>query len=197
MVRPRCPWRMQAIYGDQPPPAYSLTLRFSLKLTAPDVAPDRPRAHADRSRGHLRRHPSRIRGRVRDPCPRTSAWCTLIHGRQRSTGPRVFAAGATGGGAAQGPTPYADLDRRFIVAFLGIPRGSLAGCSALGGPLQTVDVALVDLKLPDGEGSELVAVLRGTNPSVRVLILTAGIEPGLQGRMAGAGATGCSTRRRR
>lgn len=119
MVRPRCPWRMQAIYGDQPPPTYSLTLRFSLKLTAPDVAADRPRAHADRSRDHHRRHPSRIRGRVRDPCPRTPAWCTLLHGRQRSTGPRVFAAGATGGGAAQGPPPYADLDRRFIVAFWG------------------------------------------------------------------------------
>ena len=73
---------------------------------------------------------------------------------------------------------------------MGIPRGSLAGCSALGGPLQTVDVTLVDLKLPDGEGSELVAVLRGTNPSVRVLILTAGIERGLQGRMAEAGADG-------
>jgi DNA-binding NarL/FixJ family response regulator len=53
-----------------------------------------------------------------------------------------------------------------------------------------VNVALVDLKLSDGEGSELVAVLRGANPSVRVLILTAGIEPGLQGRMAGAGADG-------
>ena len=39
--------------------------------------------------------------------------------------------------------------------------GSLAGCRALGGLLQTVDVALVDLKLPDGEGTELVAVLRG------------------------------------
>lgn len=43
----------------------------------------------------------------------------------------------------------------------GTPCGSLAGCSALGGLLQTVDVALVDLKLPEGEGSELVAVLRG------------------------------------
>ncbi len=67
---------------------------------------------------------------------------------------------------------------------------SLAGCRALGGLLRTVDVALVDLFLPDGDGTELVAVLRGANPSVRVLILTASIEPGLGGRMAEAGADG-------
>ncbi len=68
--------------------------------------------------------------------------------------------------------------------------GSLAGCRALGGLLQTVDVALVDLKLPDGDGTALIAVLRGENPSARVLILTVSIEPGLQRRMAEAGADG-------
>ena len=68
--------------------------------------------------------------------------------------------------------------------------GSLAGCRALGGLLHTVDVALVDLKLPDGEGTELVAVLREANPAVRVLILTVSIESGLEGRMAEAGADG-------
>ena len=39
--------------------------------------------------------------------------------------------------------------------------GSPAGCRALGDLLQTVNVALLDLFLPDGEGTELVAVLRG------------------------------------
>ena len=68
--------------------------------------------------------------------------------------------------------------------------GSLAGCRALGSLLQTVDVALVDLKLPDGEGTEFIAVLRGANPSVKVLILTVSMEPGLQRRMAEAGADG-------
>ena len=69
--------------------------------------------------------------------------------------------------------------------------GSLAGCRALGGDLlATVDVALLDLALPDGEGTELVAVLRGANPGVKVLILTVSIEPGLEGRMAEAGADG-------
>ena len=68
--------------------------------------------------------------------------------------------------------------------------GSLAGCRALGGLLRTVDVALLDLMLPDGEGTGLVEVLREANPSVKVLILTVSIEPGLQGRMAEAGADG-------
>ena len=56
--------------------------------------------------------------------------------------------------------------------------------------MQTVDVALLDLFLPDGDGTALIAVLRGANPSVRVLVLTASIEPGLRGRMAEAGADG-------
>jgi two-component system, NarL family, response regulator DevR len=68
--------------------------------------------------------------------------------------------------------------------------GSLAGCRALGSLLEAVDVALLDLILPDGDGAEFIAVLRGANPSVKVLVLTASIEPGLQGRMAEAGADG-------
>ena len=68
--------------------------------------------------------------------------------------------------------------------------GSLAGCRALGGLLETVDVALLDIFLPDGDGTGLIALLRGANPAVRVLVLTASIEPGLPGRMAEAGADG-------
>jgi DNA-binding NarL/FixJ family response regulator len=68
--------------------------------------------------------------------------------------------------------------------------GSLAGCRALGGLLGTVDVALLDLMLPDGDGTGLIALLRGANPSVRVLILTVSIEPGLHERVAEAGADG-------
>ncbi len=75
--------------------------------------------------------------------------------------------------------------------------GSLAGCRALGNLLHTVDVALVDLFLPDGEGTEFIAVLRGANPAVKVLILTASTEPGLGGGWPRPGPTGCSTRRRR
>jgi DNA-binding NarL/FixJ family response regulator len=68
--------------------------------------------------------------------------------------------------------------------------GSLAECRALGDLLEAIDVALLDLMLPDGDGTELVAVLRGANPRVRVLVLSASIEPRLHERMAEAGADG-------
>ena len=69
--------------------------------------------------------------------------------------------------------------------------GSLAGCRTLGrGLLGSVDIAVLDLMLPDGDGAGLIAFLRGANPSVRVLVLTASIEPGLHERAAAAGAAG-------
>ena len=67
--------------------------------------------------------------------------------------------------------------------------GSLAGCRALEG-LGFVDVAVLDLMLPDGDGTGLISVLRGANPEVRVLVLSASIEPGLHERVAAAGADG-------
>ena len=67
--------------------------------------------------------------------------------------------------------------------------GSLAGCRALEG-LGSVDVALLDLMLPDGDGTELIVVLRGADPGVKVLVLSASIEPGLAERVAEAGADG-------
>jgi DNA-binding NarL/FixJ family response regulator len=69
--------------------------------------------------------------------------------------------------------------------------GSVAGCRALGDVLETIDLALLDLMLPDGDGTELIAVLRGANPEVRVLVLSAFIEEdGVSERLAGAGADG-------
>jgi DNA-binding NarL/FixJ family response regulator len=44
------------------------------------------------------------------------------------------------------------------------------------GRLQAIDVAVVDLGLPDGFGAELVADLRGVNPHAKTLILTASID---------------------
>jgi DNA-binding NarL/FixJ family response regulator len=64
---------------------------------------------------------------------------------------------------------------------------SLAECRSLGG-LADIDVALLDLLLPDGDGTELIGVLREANPRLKVLILTASPEPGLLERMAEAGA---------
>ena len=68
--------------------------------------------------------------------------------------------------------------------------GSLAECRALGDRLRAIDLALLDLMLPDGDGADLIALLRGANPEVRVLVLTASIEPRLRERMAQAGADG-------
>ena len=68
--------------------------------------------------------------------------------------------------------------------------GSLAECRVLGDRLGAVDLALLDLMLPDGDGTGLIALLRGANPEVRVLVLSASIEPGVHERAAAAGADG-------
>jgi two-component system, NarL family, response regulator DevR len=68
--------------------------------------------------------------------------------------------------------------------------GSLAGCRALGDRLRAIDLALLDLVLPDGDGADLVPVLRGANPEVRVLVPSASVDPGVRERVAQAGADG-------
>ena len=65
--------------------------------------------------------------------------------------------------------------------------GSLAECRGLRN-LGDVDVTLLDLHLPDGEGADLIEVLREANPRMKVLILSASHESGLQERMARSGA---------
>jgi DNA-binding NarL/FixJ family response regulator len=58
--------------------------------------------------------------------------------------------------------------------------GSLAAArEALDGGLQgRLDVALLDLALPDGDGTELIGELRRSNPSIKVMVLSATIEAG-------------------
>ena len=66
--------------------------------------------------------------------------------------------------------------------------GSLAEArKALGGRL---DVAVVDLGLPDGDGGELVGELRRASPAAAVLVLSAAVGPGRldDARKAGADA---------
>jgi DNA-binding NarL/FixJ family response regulator len=46
-----------------------------------------------------------------------------------------------------------------------------------GGGLPGLDVALIDLVLPDGEGTELVGELRRANPSIKVIVLSADLWP--------------------
>jgi DNA-binding NarL/FixJ family response regulator len=50
------------------------------------------------------------------------------------------------------------------------------------------DVAVLDLGLPDGNGADLIADLRGTNPGAAVLILSASLDPRSRERAADAGA---------
>jgi DNA-binding NarL/FixJ family response regulator len=51
-----------------------------------------------------------------------------------------------------------------------------------------LDVAVLDLVLPDGDGSELIGELRRANPGVSVVVLSAAMGPGDLGVAAEAGA---------
>ena len=53
-----------------------------------------------------------------------------------------------------------------------------------------VDVALVDLDLPDGSGVELIRDLRRTNPEGQVLVVTASGDRGMHAQAIVAGASG-------
>jgi DNA-binding NarL/FixJ family response regulator len=50
------------------------------------------------------------------------------------------------------------------------------------------DVAVLDLGLPDGNGADLIADLRGTNPGAAVLVLSANLDPRSLERATEAGA---------
>lgn len=65
--------------------------------------------------------------------------------------------------------------------------GSLAGAREA---LEGVDVAVLDLRLPDGEGTDLIGELREKNPHAAALVLTAGLDPGIHARAVAAGAAG-------
>jgi len=55
--------------------------------------------------------------------------------------------------------------------------GSLAEArEALGG--RRLDVAVVDLSLPDGDGTKLIEELRRSSPGVRVVVLSATVSAG-------------------
>jgi two-component system nitrate/nitrite response regulator NarL len=65
--------------------------------------------------------------------------------------------------------------------------GSLAEAR---GRLKEVDIAIVDLKLPDGDGVELVRESCAVNPQGRVLVLTASVNRHHFARAVEAGAAG-------
>lgn len=65
--------------------------------------------------------------------------------------------------------------------------GSLAEAR---GVLRGVDLAIVDLDLPDGDGVDLIGNLRAVNPKGMVLVLTGSVEMGDHARAVERGAAG-------
>lgn len=65
--------------------------------------------------------------------------------------------------------------------------GSLAEARRM---LDGIDLAVVDLDLPDGDGTELIGELRATNPHGMVLVLTASAQREVHARAVEAGAAG-------
>ncbi len=65
--------------------------------------------------------------------------------------------------------------------------GSLAEARRM---LDGVDLTVVDLDLPDGDGTELISELRAVNPQATVLVLTASAEREVHARAVEAGAAG-------
>jgi DNA-binding NarL/FixJ family response regulator len=51
-----------------------------------------------------------------------------------------------------------------------------------------IDVAVLDLSLPDGNGLDLIPELRRSRPEVGVLILSANLDPAGPGKAPGLGA---------
>lgn len=56
--------------------------------------------------------------------------------------------------------------------------------------LEGIDLAVVDLDLPDGDGTDLIGALRAINPRAMVLVLTANAGREAYARAAEAGAAG-------
>jgi DNA-binding NarL/FixJ family response regulator len=65
--------------------------------------------------------------------------------------------------------------------------GSLSEARKLADTV-SFDVAVLDLGLPDGDGADLIAVLRRGNPGVRVLIVSASLDPASIEKTRRAGA---------
>jgi len=78
------------------------------------------------------------------------------------------------------------LDREPDIAVVG-QAGTLAEAR---GMLTGVDIAVVDLGLPDGSGVELIAALHDANPNAQALILSAATDRQLIARAVEAGAAG-------
>lgn len=62
------------------------------------------------------------------------------------------------------------------------------------GHLDGVEVAVIEIGLPDGDGVDLIRELRAANPGVSVLVLTRSLDPAHHGRAMEAGARSVLTK---
>jgi DNA-binding NarL/FixJ family response regulator len=91
--------------------------------------------------------------------------------------------------------PLALILEREPDLLVGAQAGSLAETRAvLTAIAGQVDVALVDLQLPDGNGVELVRHLRAVNPEGQTIVLTADTDKRHHAQAAEAGAAGIITK---
>ena len=68
--------------------------------------------------------------------------------------------------------------------------GSLAEARAQAAALNDpIHIAVVDLALPDGDATVLIPEVRRASPGVRVMVLTASVEPEVSTRAFEAGAS--------
>src|SRR5919112_4855845 len=75
------------------------------------------------------------------------------------------------------------LERESDLTVVAQPRSLAEAREVLEGAELAVDVAIVDLNLPDGSGTDLIKELRASRPRTRALVLSAISE---QGYLAGA-----------
>ena len=86
---------------------------------------------------------------------------------------------------------FRDAFARLLHYYLDIEAVAQAGSLAEAREkLSGVDVALLDLHLPDGEGIELIGELREVSPDVKVLAMSATVETNLEEQIRGAGVEG-------
>lgn len=77
-----------------------------------------------------------------------------------------------------------DREQEFTVA---AQAGSISEAREL---LEGIDVAVIDLGLPDGDGAELIEALASVNPKAIAMVLSASLEPANFARAVEAGASG-------
>jgi DNA-binding NarL/FixJ family response regulator len=88
----------------------------------------------------------------------------------------------------QAMTMMLDLEQDFAVV---AEAGSVAEARELSKQsLQDVDIAIVDLALPDGNGVDVIEDLRRLNPNLTVLVLSATLDHNNIARAVDAGAAG-------